>query len=180
MSDIASPDRRIRKTKVALSGALMGLLRKVPWDDITIQMICDRADVARSSFYAHFDGKVDLLDHVIAVELAGVQARPARQGELQSLRWLVDHILSDRPFFARMAASHAGQVVFSRFRLAVRHMVQDELAQRQPPVPDYLAGYIVGGSFEVIQRWTIAPEGQSAEGLMQAVQHLAARLLDGH
>jgi AcrR family transcriptional regulator len=178
MSDISTPDRRVRKTKAALGQAMMGLLRKTPWDDITIQMICDRADVARSSFYAHFDGKIDLLDEVIALQLAAAQSDPAQGDGLRSLHWLVAHIVANRAFFLRMALSMSGQVVFTRFRLAVRQLLIAELADRQPPVPPEIATFIIGGSFEVIQRWTLDGQDTSAADLMQMLQRTAAQVMN--
>jgi AcrR family transcriptional regulator len=180
MSDTPTPDRRVRKTKDALGRALMGLLRKTPWDEITILMICDRADVARSSFYAHYDGKIDLLDDVIVQEMAvavvAMQAAPVGD-DLQSLNWLIDHILADRGFFNRMAVSASGQVVFSRFRLAVRQILLGELAGREPPVPADMATYIIGGSFEVILRWTLTGEGGADFDMRRKIQGLAAQLM---
>ena len=177
MSENLLPDRRVRKTKEALGRALMDHLRKVPWDEITILMICDRADVARSSFYSHFNGKIDLLDHVIAQQLAVVQSIPPGGTGLQSLLWLVDHVTADRAFFVRMAVSVSGHVVFSRFRMAVRQMLQDELATRQPPVAPDVASFIIGGSFEVILRWTMTKDACSAADLLDSVQRLTARVL---
>lgn len=39
----------------------MRLVSEKPYDDITVREIVERADVGRSTFYAHFDSKEDLL-----------------------------------------------------------------------------------------------------------------------
>ncbi len=54
-------DRRSRRTEQALTVALIDLLGEKNYDAITIQDIVDRADVGRSTFYAHFQTKDDLL-----------------------------------------------------------------------------------------------------------------------
>jgi AcrR family transcriptional regulator len=54
-------DRRIQKTRRALRNAMLELIDEQPYDAITVNDLVARADVARSSFYAHFRDKDDLL-----------------------------------------------------------------------------------------------------------------------
>src|SRR5512145_1813977 len=54
-------DRRVRRTKDMLRGALLALIKEKGYERITVQEIIDRADVGRSTFYAHFRDKEDLL-----------------------------------------------------------------------------------------------------------------------
>src|SRR5215470_13175378 len=58
---MVNTDRRIRRTQKLLHGALMSLVLEKNYDSITIQEILDRADIGRSTFYTHFDGKDELL-----------------------------------------------------------------------------------------------------------------------
>jgi AcrR family transcriptional regulator len=54
-------DRRVRRTQKLLHRALMSLVLEKKYDSITIQEILDRADIGRSTFYAHFKSKDELL-----------------------------------------------------------------------------------------------------------------------
>ena len=54
-------DRRSKRTRLALIQALIELLDSQPYDQITIQEIVDKANVGRSTFYAHFEEKDHLL-----------------------------------------------------------------------------------------------------------------------
>lgn len=62
------------KTRRAIQEAFLNLLVEQPYPSITVQDILNRADVGRSTFYAHFSGKDDLLqllldsicDHALA------------------------------------------------------------------------------------------------------------------
>jgi AcrR family transcriptional regulator len=58
-SDMAGKvlDRRIQKTLQHLQTALVELISEKGYDDVTIQEILDRANVGRSTFYAHFENK---------------------------------------------------------------------------------------------------------------------------
>src|SRR5512145_3337249 len=61
LSGNAAPDRRTQRTRQALSHALIALIQEKRYEAITVQDICDRANVGRSTFYAHFRDKDDLL-----------------------------------------------------------------------------------------------------------------------
>lgn len=56
-----STDRRVRRTKSLLHQALIELMLERGYDRISVRDILHRADVGRSTFYAHFRDKDDLL-----------------------------------------------------------------------------------------------------------------------
>jgi len=58
-------DRRIQKTLQLLQNALVELIAEKEYEDITIQEILDRANVGRSTFYAHFENKDQLLRSIL-------------------------------------------------------------------------------------------------------------------
>ena len=54
-------DARVRRTRDALGDALIALMQEKPFDTITVQDVLDLAHVSRSTFYAHYSDKDDLL-----------------------------------------------------------------------------------------------------------------------
>jgi AcrR family transcriptional regulator len=54
-------DPRIRRTRMLLQSALGTLLQSKSFSDITITDICNEADVARITFYQHYESKEALL-----------------------------------------------------------------------------------------------------------------------
>ena len=58
-------DARIIKTKENLISSFEYLLGKKKFEDITINEICDMADIRRATFYKHFEDKYDFLAYFI-------------------------------------------------------------------------------------------------------------------
>jgi AcrR family transcriptional regulator len=54
-------DRRARRTRQALHQALMRLIVERGYEQVTVADIAEAANVGRSTFYAHFTDKDDLL-----------------------------------------------------------------------------------------------------------------------
>ena len=68
-------DRRITRTREVLQHALTSLILKKGYEAITIQDICDAANVGRSTFYAHYTSKDDLGSVEIHLEWMTAVAR---------------------------------------------------------------------------------------------------------
>lgn len=58
-------DRRVQKTRKLLQDALIELVAEKGYESVTIQEILDRANVGRSTFYAHFQDKEQLLHSIL-------------------------------------------------------------------------------------------------------------------
>ncbi|MBI3687520.1 MAG: TetR/AcrR family transcriptional regulator [Actinobacteria bacterium] len=74
-------DRRSLRTRQLLVQAVFDLIRVKRYDAITVQEITDRANVGRSTFYAHFTDKDDLLVDGVRQLIAGLDGTaPAGRG----------------------------------------------------------------------------------------------------
>lgn len=57
-------DRRIIKTKTSIKKAMLLCLASHYFSDITIDAICKEAQCSRSTFYAHYDNKKQVIDAI--------------------------------------------------------------------------------------------------------------------
>lgn len=60
-----SNDLRVMKTQSALMNSFLELLKTKNFKQITVQDLCDRAMVRRSTFYRHYNDKYDLLNEIV-------------------------------------------------------------------------------------------------------------------
>lgn len=92
-------DRRQRKTRQAILAAFESLAAREHYADITVAQIIERADIGRSTFYAHFGTKDELLDQMCAELFAhvfeGVETHAHTHEDLQTvtLEGMLAHLL---------------------------------------------------------------------------------------
>jgi AcrR family transcriptional regulator len=165
-----SADPRVRRTRATLRDALMQLLQRKDWSEISTSDICRKAGVARSSFYEHYIGKADLLDEVFAVQMSVIPSAFDPNAPLGTLDWLVEHVARAPDFFAHAFAGGRGDALLPRFRTALTRKLEDELAGRGVLGPGPAAAYIIGGSLAYLA----AEPGEGARG---ALQRLARQVL---
>ena len=60
------PDRRTERTRAALMRAFVSLLLNEGYDAVTVERVCDSADIGRSTFYMHYKSKDDILRQSLA------------------------------------------------------------------------------------------------------------------
>ena len=176
MSD--TDDRRSQRSRRLLWGALIGLLQQRDWAEINVQMICERADVARSTFYAHYQTKQDLLDAGFALGLGEAEAAILNTGEdFAVITWLVEHLSGSADFHARLRGSAAGLAIMERFRRRVRDLIAADLARRGRTLPRPELQFLTGGIFAVAEAWLDRGCDESAPVLADRLRTMAKRFV---
>lgn len=98
-----SEDPRVLRTRRRLKQALFELIDEVGYEAVTVELLAERADVARSTFYAHYSAKEDLLFagfDAWLLSFAGLG--PVVEGERAGFRFslpLLRHGATQRQFF---------------------------------------------------------------------------------
>ncbi|KAB1645907.1 MULTISPECIES: TetR/AcrR family transcriptional regulator [Adlercreutzia] len=166
-------DRRITRSKRALRGALIALIEERGLDAITVNDLCERADLNRGTFYNHFHDKENLLtalENEVLAEVALLQARmqSVTLGDMLAFRVagrpvpvLVDlfEYLRGESDFLRAVLGSGGDVRFGpRLREAVcENLVQNILHEkyRTNPTPFvcYYVAFYASAYLGIIARW---------------------------
>ena len=157
-------DRRQRKTREAIYRAFTDLLREESYAAITVQQIIDRADIGRTTFYAHFDTKDalltsfcgDIFDHVFS-EDPGREATHDFSGD-HGTRAKATHILCHlQEHLDDLAGILSGEsdAVFMGFFKEKLAVMFSSSVPKDPAVPyDYRLNGVVCGFCETVRWWT--------------------------
>jgi AcrR family transcriptional regulator len=175
-----SQDRRVAKTRAALGQALFALMQTREWDSISIQLLCDEANVARSSFYAHFDSLGGLLDAVIGANMPAAIEASAGSGPAPALIWLVDHIAENKRLFFHTVNSPSGAAVLSRFKAAIKNAVRAETSAKGFELTETQLAFLMGGTLEALQTWAVSWRMERLAELKSDVAAFAETVLAGN
>jgi AcrR family transcriptional regulator len=116
----------VARTERALNEALFALIQVKGYDKVTVQNIIDRADVGRSTFYAHYDTKDDLLlssmDKLTADIDRFLEGVSGLDGPVLPVRGLFHHVAEQRPVFQSLFGTSGIDLVMraARDMLAAR------------------------------------------------------------
>ena len=125
-------DRRVGKTRKALKEALTDLILETGYEDVTVQDVIDRADVGRSTFYAHFVDKDDLLMAILAdLEVPGPDTNSWKP-EDPAFGWTLElfrHFGSGRRLFKAVASSQSGALARRETTSRLEGLARAELSR---------------------------------------------------
>jgi AcrR family transcriptional regulator len=109
-----SDDARAVRTRGELASALIALMHGKGFDEITVQNICERAKVGRSTFYAHFQDKDELFIRHTVVFGRELGRQLSWDDALGGYRfpacWLFEHVRQMQPVLDSL--SHARKTEF--------------------------------------------------------------------
>lgn len=177
-------DRRQKKTREAIFRALQTLLERKPYHTITVQEIIDEANIGRSTFYAHFETRdellramcTDIFHHVFTEELPQeadhVHLEAAKSLELK-LGHILYHLRENRLNLKGLLASESGDIFLTYLRDYLRDLFKRYLSEFHPKVPEgYLLNHLTGSFVETVKWWVMqdmVPEPETVAAYYMAV-----------
>ena len=172
-------DRRVRKTDTRLHDALMSLIRDKSYDSIAVRDILDRADVGRSTFYAHFRDKDDLLASGIYQALQAIQSTAAAASD--PFAWfslpIFEHIHRHR-LDGKAAPIEGRSAIHAHLQRTIEELIADDVVRRFAPrrvgsIPAELAVKHVASTFILVRNWWLDVAGgrspRDADALFRAL-----------
>ena len=181
-----SDDRRVQRTRRALRAAQISLILERGWDGFSVQDLCNRADVGRSTFYTHFADKEDLLvgglddlRQALRQQLAARPATPDRA--LRFARGLIEHAHEQQQLFRAIIGKRSGQVVQRRFREMVLALVEEDLGPvgRTGPRQSATIHFLAGGLLELLTWWLESRSPIEPEAVEALLEAMAAPVVEG-
>ncbi len=176
---MAKTDRRIQRTRELLQKALIGLISERGYDAITIQDIVDRANIGRTTFYKHYNGKDDLFmscHETIVGELHIGPLHPLSREDLLSPELSKDmnsayrHLEERRAQLYPIFQGRDSQLILREIRDRSAREIEANLRSMFPEsdsaIPlELLASYLAGAQIALMQWWLEKRRSYKAEAL---------------
>lgn len=153
-------DRRQQKTKAAIYVAFSQLLSKYNYNKITVQDIIDIANIGRTTFYAHFETKDDLLkalcEDLFAHILASTQDGHRVETPHSAFCHLLKHLEADHNLLT-LLSSENNAIFLNYFKESLSELMKSQfnLENRDDlklPV-DFLYNHISSSFVEMVRWW---------------------------
>jgi AcrR family transcriptional regulator len=163
-SEMRKTDSRVRRTELLLHRSLASLIHEKSYDAIVVKEILARAKVARSTFYAHFDGKDELLLSSIRHLLAAARDRLPESSDsierllhfsLPVLQHIEAHLQQSQADMRRVdhrqVHQRLGDVLIEHFEADIRGAQLDRAISAIPL--ELLAKHLAAAFLVVIDWW---------------------------
>ncbi|MBQ7051003.1 MAG: TetR/AcrR family transcriptional regulator [Firmicutes bacterium] len=168
-------DRRQKRTREAIFAAFSKLLKKKRYENITVQEIIDEANIGRSTFYAHFETKdellhslcTDIFTHVFTNELPQ-ETEPDKLIGLKSLEIKLGHILyhlrEHESDLKGILAGDSNEIFMRYFRSYLEDLFNRYQSDIKIQVPqDFLMNYLISSFAETVKWWITVKNVYSPE-----------------
>lgn len=167
-------DRRVKFTKALLKDALVQLLKERHISKVSIKSLCERADINRSTFYAHYTDQFDLLRQVqdevkdnlkSFLEQYVNDRMPITE---QSLKGILEYARANSDLFTVMLGENCDQA-FQKDLMELVELVpfQYETQERKK---EYILSFAITGCISILHKWL-------KEGTVEPPEEMAALVL---
>ena len=174
-------DRRQQKTREAIFAAFRSLLEEKSYSKITVRDIIDTANVGRTTFYAHFETKDDLLKalceelfgHILKSALDCTHAHGLysdKNAPEPVFCHLLHHLQENENKILELLSCESNELFLRYFKNSLNGLVKDQFVdqnrKRTTDIPqDFLVNHISGSFVEMVLWWIKGRMKQSPEEL---------------
>jgi len=181
-------DRRVKKTRQALQEALIELILEKGYEAITVQDVLNRANVGRSTFYAHFYDLEDLLQSEFEVLQAEFEQHMSMH-PIGSTIWDLSHLLFHhaqryQTLYKVVVGKATGQIIQSNFYRYISTQIRIRLEtdynsfNNKLLTLDILEHYLASSFMALLSFWLDKSLHYSAEEMAQIYRDLVKVALD--
>jgi AcrR family transcriptional regulator len=178
-----SDDARAVRTRDALASALISLMDGRDYDGISVQDICDRAQVGRSTFYAHFEDKDEMyIRHVVVfARSAGEKLGFDRGAYRFPIAHMFDHVRHMRPMIDSLKKAKKADFVMKVWQNNLAEVFEQRIAKTRAGAPadipaDILAQQLAGTVITLMTWWLEHHHPHSSAEMEQQWNHLVRNL----
>ena len=178
-------NRRVKLTKMILKNSLVELMRENSISKISVKMICETADVNRSTFYAHYVDQFALLKDIeqnAFTELKKYINKLEKhlqdrndQKTTQGIKEILEYIQNNADIF-RVLLSDNGDLKFQKdIMLWIQMQTMEDIwhaRNSDTKMRDYVQGFMATGALNIMQTWLKNGMKESPEEMAEFVNKI--------
>ncbi|HEY6327735.1 MAG TPA: TetR/AcrR family transcriptional regulator [Blastocatellia bacterium] len=183
----------MQRTRQALAEALLSLTIEKGYENVTVQQVLDRTGIGRSTFYAHFRDKDDLLLSNLANLRKGlfshwesmITSKATSRGEFGFLLPFLKHLDDARHLHRALTRGESGPITERQLHRILADLIRADIAEYangrwDGPALDAAVQLIAGGMMSLLGWWLDNKIDLSPEELDRLFRDIALNGLRSH
>lgn len=176
-------NQRSKDSETKMEQAFFDLIKLKKDEKMTVKLVCELAQVNRSTFYAHYLDLTDLSDHIQAKNQAEVVAmvdetlEPDMANFSEVMKKLFEFVAENSDFYSIYLAHHNGISLIDSTKLQqfAEQMIQSEIAKK------YQMTYFIAGLGALLRLWLANGRVETPAEMAQLVDdEYRGRIIDAN
>ncbi|MDR0721176.1 MAG: TetR/AcrR family transcriptional regulator C-terminal domain-containing protein [Treponema sp.] len=157
-------DRKTRYTRKVLADSLIELMKDKPFTKITIKELCEKADINRTTFYAHYHDQYELLKQIEEETFGYIEDMLNKYYNKRSKREVLEMVeeilgfIANNSRYLQVLLSENGDFgfqkrLFSHFmfkKQVMKYFSEDTIKEE---TKEYWYIYALNGTIGLVQHW---------------------------
>lgn len=178
-------DLRVIKTKKILFDSLLKLMKNKNFEKIKISDICEESLINRSTFYAHYEDKYELLIDLFEEQKIALLKKLenneniifSKEYMMELLNILIDHIDENREMYSAILTNNRDGILIDFLIDAIERDVSDRLKNNNEIIDsnlplDIIVKFYAGGLINIGISWITRNEKYNKEELLSYIDKL--------
>lgn len=181
------PDRRVQRTRQMLNTAMMELVMERGYDAVDVQTICERANLARATFYLHYRDKEQLLiecmEAIVAEFIERFREIPTEEWALADgapVQQVFEYAREQAALYRMIMSGEGGMKVSKRLHELIasntRAVLETQIEERNltPQLPmDFICNYFAGSLLSLVYWWLESDMPYPAEEMVRMFRQIS-------
>lgn len=155
-------DRRIRMTKKIIKESLIELMQDYPISKISVKMLCETADINRSTFYSHYADQYDLLKKIQQDAVSEIRHHIANKRftmdreevTIPALINILNYAKDNQTMLTILLGENSDSTIQNELLILAREQTPEEfVSPTSPPDHRYLEIYMIAGVVSALREW---------------------------
>lgn len=150
-------DLRVIKTRKVIFASLTKLLEIQNFNNLTIQDLCEKAQISRSTFYEHFMDKYDLLEHWLTQKKANAININRKDAYGETEKNINDFVNKNKNIIKNLIENANGETnkLLCNFLLSLLRIDMDKTGKWRESPNDIVLSTVCGGALLNYVSWQV-------------------------